>query len=349
MAITAVESVNAAFEHTKQQLFRPFRIGQWTRLAMVGLFAGELSSGGCNFHGSNPQPHHPNFGVPHFDPTLLIPIILLVLIAVPVLWLIFLYINSHMRFVLFESVVEKTCSVRRMWRQHDGAALQYFIWQIVFWLISVAGVALILGVPALFAFLLGWFSAPREHLPGLILAGLAVFTVFVGWLLLTIVVHVFTKDFVVPQMALENVSAFEGWGRLLPMMGAEKARYAGYAGMKILLAIGAAFVIGIGAVILIILLLIPLGGVGVFYALIAHGAGLGWNAFTITAAIVGGIFAVLVILYCVSLVSVPVIVFFPAYAIHFFATRYPLLANLIYPPPPAPPLPPVTPIPEPIA
>jgi hypothetical protein len=54
----------------------------------------------------------------------------------------------------------------------------------------------------------------------------------------------------------------------------------------------------------------------------------------------------LVILYGVSLISVPVIVFFPAYSIYFFAARYPLLAKLVYPSPPAPPL--VQPPPEPI-
>jgi len=37
-----VDSVTPAIEHTKEQLFRPFRFGQWTRLALVGLFAGEI-------------------------------------------------------------------------------------------------------------------------------------------------------------------------------------------------------------------------------------------------------------------------------------------------------------------
>ena len=358
MAVNAVDSISAAFEHTKQQLFRPFRIGQWTRLALVGLFAGELSSGGgCNFN--VPQTHTPRhqdiLAIPNFDPALLVPLIVVAVIAVPVLWLLFLYISSRMRFVLFDSVIEQNCSVRRMWNARRGPALQYFVWQIVFSLISLAGFAVILGVPALFAFLLGWFSAPKEHLVGLILAGLGVFIIVFAWALLTVGVHVFTKDFVVPQMALENVSAFEGWGRLIPMMESEKGRYAGYAGMKLVLAIGAAFAIGIAALILIVLLLIPVGGLGVISVLAGQAAGLTWNVFTITAAIVSGIVLLLVLFYGISLVSVPVIVFFPAYAIHFFATRYPLLANLIHPPPapsaapPAPPpAPPIMPNPDPI-
>lgn len=355
MALSAVDSISAAFEHTKQQLFRPFRFGQWTRLALVGLFAGELSSGGgCNFNIPNTAgTRHQNFlAVPSFDPALLVPLIVLAVIAVPLLWLLFLYVSSRMRFVLFDSVVEKNCALGRMWHARRGQAMQYFVWQIVFSLISLAGFAVLIGVPAFFAFLLGWFSAPREHLAGLILAGLVVFVVVLAWALLTVGVHVFTKDFVVPQMAMENVSAFEGWSRLIPMVQSEKGRYAGYAGMKLVLAIGAAFAIGIAALILILLLLIPVGGLGVISVLAGQAAGLTWNVFTITAAVVAGLILLLVLLYGVSLVSVPVIVFFPAYAIHFFATRYPALASLIYPPPPsAPPppeAPPIMPNPEPI-
>ena len=44
MPISAVDAISPAFEHTKQQLFKPFRFGQWTRLAFVGLLAGELGS-----------------------------------------------------------------------------------------------------------------------------------------------------------------------------------------------------------------------------------------------------------------------------------------------------------------
>ena len=90
------------------------------------------------------------------------------------------------------------------------------------------------------------------------------------------------------------------------------------------------------AVIFIVILLIPAGGVGVISVLLAKAMGLAlaWNVFTITLAVVAGCILLLVLLYGVSLLSVPVIVFFPAYSIHFFAARYPRLSNLIYPPPP---------------
>jgi hypothetical protein len=334
--ISAVDSVTPAIEHTKEQLFRPFRFGQWTRLALVGLFAGEIGSGGgCNFQlpGSTGTHHRSLAAFPAWDPALLIPLVLMAVIVIPVLWLLFIYINSRMRFVLFDSIIAKKCEIRRMWRERGGPALQYFVWQITFSAVTLGGIILFIGLPALTAFALGWFSAPREHLIGLILGGIAMFFLFLGLMLLFLLIHVFTKDFVVPQMALEGISAFEGWRRLLKLIDSERSRYAGYAGMKLILSIGAAFAVGIVAIILILVLLIPIGGLGLISVLLGQGAGLTWNALTITLAVVAGSVVLVLLLYVMSLISVPVIVFFPAYAMQFFAARYPLLAAIIYPAP----------------
>ena len=349
MRQSAVDCVTPAIEHAKTQLFHPFRLGQWSRLALVGLFAGEMTSGGgCN--GSNFQiPSHAGGGHRDYllgnfpDPWVFGPLLIVLLITILILWLLFLYVSSRMRFILFDSVIAKRCEIRRMWRQRSEPAGRYFLWQIVLSLASLAGMAIIVGIPALFALSLGWFTAPRDHLAGLILVGLLVFLIFMGWVLLTLLVHVFTKDFVVPQMALESVSAFEGWSRLLKMVEREKAGYAGYAGMKLLLSIAAGIIVGIAALILIVVLLIPVGGLGAITVLAGNAAGWSWNVFTITLAVVAGSIFLLLFFYLVSLISVPAIVFFPAYSIYFFAGRYPLLGNLICPP--APPVAPVMPPP----
>jgi hypothetical protein len=349
LPISGVDALNPAFEHTKAQLFRPFRFGEWTRLAFVGLLAGEMSSGGgCNSIPGNSGSGHT--GAIH-DWTFLVPLIIIAIIAIPMLWLTFLYVSSRMRFVLFDSVITKKCEIRRRWRERSGPAMQLFVWQIVFSLITLAGFALLIGIPALIAFLLGWFTEPRAHLAPLILSGIALFFVLVAWFIGIVTVHVFTKDFVVPQMALENISAFEGWRRLWAMMMAEKGGYAAYAGMKLAMALGAGIAVTMASMFVILILLIPFGGIGVIAILAGKAAGMGlsWNVFTITAAIAFGTIFVLVLFYALALLSVPVIVFFPAYAIYFFAGRYRQLGTLIYPPPPLlPPPPPLEPAPEPI-
>jgi hypothetical protein len=213
------------------------------------------------------------------------------------------------------------------------------------------GLTVLVGIPAAFALAAGWIKDPRHHMIPLILGGILLFFVVIGFILLFLVVHVLTKDFVVPEMALENVTAFEGWRRLLPMLRSEKGSYAGYLGMKIVMAVAASVAVGILTVIVVLTLLIPVGGFGVVAVILGKTAGLTWNLYTITLAVVVGCIVLAILLYVIALISVPTIVFFPAYSIYFFASRYPPLDALLHPPPiaaPVPPMAPPLPPPEPI-
>jgi hypothetical protein len=209
--------------------------------------------------------------------------------------------------------------------------------------VTLGTLIVLVGIPAGIAFALGWFTQPRQHVVGLVLAGIVLFFVFAIVIVAMAVIYVLTKDFVVPQMALENIGAFEGWQRLWTMMNAEKGGYAGYVGMKIVLALGAAIVLGIVGFILALVILIPVAGV-VFAAVMAgKAAGVGWTIYTITLAVVAGCVLLAVFLFMTSLISVPAIVFFPAYSIYFFAGRYPALSALLYPAPPVPAAPQIPP------
>ena len=106
------------------------------------------------------------------------------------------------------------------------------------------------------------------------------------------------------------------------MMQEEKAAYAGYLGMKIVLSIGGSIALVVVMLAVILVLLIPFGGFGLAGFLIAGALGLTWNLFTLTVAILFGAAAVSAMIYAIALASVPLAVFFPAYSIHFFADRY---------------------------
>ncbi len=350
MPIFAVDAVDPALQHTKEQLFHPFRAAQWAKLALVGFLAGELSSGGCNGSSfrSPGRPGGQHLPLPHVDPLLYASLFALLIGLIAVLWILFVYVSSVMRFVLFDSVINKRCEIRRGWARRHAAGLRYFVWQLLLILAMAIGMAILIGVPVAFALAAGWIKDPRQHLAPLILGGIFVFFVVIGFVLLSLVIHVLTKDFVVPQMALENIGPFEGWRRLLPMLRSEKGSYAGYIGMKIIMALAAAVMIGIATFIVVLVLLIPVGGFGVVAVLIGKTAGLTWNLYTITLAVVLGCIVLAILFYVIALISVPAIVFFPAYSIYFFASRYPALDAILRPPPAAPLQPPLLP-PEPIA
>jgi hypothetical protein len=156
-----------------------------------------------------------------------------------------------------------------------------------------------------------------------------------------VLLDVMTRDFVIPQMALEDIGVIEGLRRLWPMIKAEKGGFAGYIGMKIVMAIGAGIAIAIVVVILGLIIAVPTIGLSIIAVVTGSTAGLTWNAYTITVAVVVGSVLLASLLFLVSLISVPAIVFFPAYSIYFFAARYPALNALLFPPAPA--IPPLAP------
>ena len=333
MLTTAVDAITPALEHTKQQLFKRFQIGQWTKLAFVGLLAGELGTNGFNrstfrlpSHGGGPPPHLP-VGI---DPALLAAFITAAVIAAVAIGIILMFVSSVMRFVLFDSIITRECHIRWSWSHRLGPGWRYFAWKLLYLILTVAGIGVLVGIPLAWAFAKGWLKQPKEHLPALALGGGILFLIFFTFFLTTAVILVLTKDFVVPQMALENIDVMEGWRRLWPMMKAEKGAYASYIVMKIVLAIVARILVGIATLLLGLILVIPSAALGLLAVLTGKTAGLTWNAHTIALAVVIGCVLLAFFLYLVSLVYVPAIVFFPAYSMYFFSARYPRLAAVLY-------------------
>ena len=356
MPLSAVDSINPAFEHARKQLFQPFRFGQWVRLAFVGFLAGEMSSGGCNARFNYPMPHQDkkgdqflsagpwhwpeHLGLNHAQIIAGFAIAFLLVMIVAVL---FTYIASRMRFILFDSIIAKECHVRAGWARRKAEGWRLFVWQIWLMLLSFAALFILILIPLGLVWAFGWLKQPRDHVIELVLGGILLFLVFFVLIVLLAVVHVMTKDFVVPQMAMEGIGATEGWRRLWERMKAERGGYASYVGMKLLLAIASGMAFAIVLLVVILLLLIPIGGAGIVAVLAGKAAGFAWNIYTIALAVVGGLILLVGFMFLIALLSVPLIVFFPAYAIYFFASRYAPLAALLWPQSPQAPVVPVMP------
>jgi len=353
--LSAIDAISVAMEHTKQQLFRPFRWGQWLRLALLGFMTGELSSGGgCsgNFPSSfptNPQ-QQPGAGrdqflsaSPHFDPQMAAHIALWVGIALLVfcvIVLVWMYVGSVYRFILIESIITKNVSLRAGWHKWHRTGRRFFLWRLVYQLAVGFFLVILIGIPVGIAAAFGWFKDAHAHMVPLVLGGILLFFLVLLFFLAAGVTGLLGKDFMAPIMALENSDFADSWSRLLAMMKKAKSSYAGYVGMKIVLAIAAGILFGILAMIALLVVLLPVGGLGVLAVVMGKTAGLTWNPFTVTLAVLAGMFAFALIMFLSSMLSVPVTVYFPAYSIYFFAARYPKLSAWLYPTPPAPVAPP---------
>jgi hypothetical protein len=336
LPITAADSITLAIEHTKKQLFRPFHIGQWTKLAFVGLLAGELGANGCN-RSNFSVPRHAG-AAPHLawpgslgiDHALLAFLIAAVVVAAFSIGIILMYVGSVMRFVLFDSVITKECHVRWSWGRRLSPGWRYFVWKLLFLFVTLAIFLALVVVPVAFAVTAGWFREPKAHLPVLFLGGAFLFFVLFTVFLAAAVILVLTKDFVIPQMALDDIDAMEGWRRLWSMIKADKGSYAAYLGLKILLAIVVGILIGAATIILGLMIAVPSALLGILAVLTGKAAGLTWTPGTIALAVTIGVALLAGFLYLVALVAVPAIVFFPAYSIYFFASRYPRLGEALY-------------------
>lgn len=338
MPASAIDVVSPAFERMKLLLFKPFRFGQWLRFALVGFLAGEMGgAGGCSFrlpmNFPSSSDSRDQFQIPGSGRGALFLLgIMLAVLLIFALALVFAYISSRMRFVLFDSIVDGECRIRDSWSRRGAPAFRYFIFQILIGLAGLFSLAVLIGLPVLLGFSLGLFQNPRQHILALVLGGLIVMLIFFLWLIFFLLVQILTKDFVVPQMALDDLTPSEAWDRLWAQMKAAKGQYAGYIGMKMALSIAAVVILGFITIAVLLVLLVPVGGFGVITVLAGRAAGLSWNPLTIAIAIVAGLLILAVVILIGSLISVPAIVFFPAYSLFFFADRYPRLRALLYPP-----------------
>ncbi|MEJ2009868.1 MAG: hypothetical protein P8Z30_17220 [Acidobacteriota bacterium] len=347
-SFTAIDAISPAFNRAKRQLFKPFQFGFWARMALVALATGEFygSSGWGGLHFTVPSPRggpgpvFPALVNPQWKSLMLfLPWILIGLPLLAATVLLWIYVSSVFRFILFDSVLNARCQIKEGWRQWYSQGARFFLWRICLGLAFVAVLALLCGAALLVFIRTGAFVDPRQHIVLLVLGGLGAFLALACLIVLTVLAALFARDFVVPVMALENVGVIEAWRRVIAMLKAEKGAYAGYVLMKIVLVVGSAIIFGILTLLALLIFLVPLSVAGYGAYSYARAAGLLWNFFTIAFCVIFGGAAVAAIFYVIAFVSAPAMVFFQSYMIHFLGARYPRLGDRLFTPPAAPPLP----------
>jgi hypothetical protein len=357
--LSSVDCIAPAFAQTKHQLFSPFRLKRWSRLALVCLLTGEFAGGGGggpsgNFHfpvtktkGGKNLLAIPNI---HWDKILpWLPWILAGVVLVFLFIILWIYVASVYRFVLLDSVLYDRCELKGSWTRWEPCGRSYFYWCLALFFVSAVATSLIIGVPLLIFWRAGLFHHPGDHLAAVILGGVAVLFLLVVFVVVGGVIGLFAKDFCIPIMAMENVGVLDAWRRLLPMLAAEKLAFTGYVLMKIVLAMGNAIIVGIAALLTIIILLIPLGIGGLILFFGGKAIGLTLNVATISILVVMGGVILAGFIYLIALINTPSMVFFQSYVLHFIGSRYTAVGAVLFPPPPEIPPPPLDgqPIPKP--
>ena len=337
MPISAADAIGPAFEHMRDQLFRPFRLGQWTRLAIVGILSGETAgSGSCRLplgNGSTrPSNRFQSSAANDYDTIIQwmsdhLWLVGAIVGALLLLVLLFMFVNSVFRFVLYESVVARHCSIRKGWRRWQTEGWQFFLWQLALMVVGVVGLVAIVAIPAFAVYRLGWTESASAHVPALLLTILTAGLVLFAFIVLVAVARVLANDFVVPFMALEHVGVIDGWRHVRQLVLGAKADTALYLLIKVGLSIVAIIFFFIVLVIVLAVLGLTVGTMGIAAWSATKAMALTWNAVTVTLAVVGGTVALLALIYVIALVATPLAVLFPAYSIYYLADRYPKLRS----------------------
>lgn len=351
---SAVDAISPAFDRTKRQLFQPFRFSFWARMALVALASGEFYGsggwGGLHFTVPGTRPGQGHFFSAMVDPRWqflmhYLPWVVLGVLFLIAFFLFWMYASSVFRFILFDSVLNAHCQIKEGWRRWNSQGTRFFLWRIFLGLAFIVAAGILCGIAALVIIKSGGTVNPRQHIALLVVIGLGIFLLLACLIIVTALIALFARDFVIPVMALEDVGIIEGWRRVIAMLKSEKGAYLGYVLIKIVLVVGSTIIFGILTLMAVLIFLIPLSIAGYGGYSYAKATGLLWHFPAVAVGIILGGAAIAAIAYVAAFISAPAMVFFQSYVIHFLGACYPTLGDRLFPPPPAPSLPDTSPSP----
>jgi len=323
MAWHAVDSVEPAFDRTVGLLFKPVRARFWLKLALVVLLMGFGAGGGGGGSGGNFSNFRYTAGredlgnLPELFVTKVMENIGIIAAAVGILILLALvlsYIRVVMQFVFLESVLNSRVEIRDGFRRHMGKGFRLFLFELAVGIIFIS--CMIIPVLAYY-FIFG------------ISFGMALWLSLAIWILALIllvilmsIVMSFTKSFVVPYM-YKGRGLIEGWKHLLSLVRKNIDQTVVYVLMRIVLAIVSGIVGLVITIPVLLILLIP--GIIIALLFIMLGGGIALSGICsgpmllacIAAAILLLIPVVLVVSYLLTLVQLPIPVFFRYYTLIF--------------------------------
>jgi len=310
-------------------LFRPFKLSKWLSLGFIALIA---SGGGPNGNFNWPRDGKPTppaellAWVARYWPFLVVGAILLIFLVLLIMWIV-----SVFRLIYVNDVASNSGAIREPFARLKGLGTSYFLWQIVFGLVVVAVLVAFVGLPIVLAVLAG--KSGRG--PTVILAVLWAIGVGVPIALLSTLVDVFTRHFVLPVMYVRRVGILRAWGIFWPILKAN----AGQMVLYVLIRIGLAIIIGLvgiaAFVTVLMVAMIPLGALVLVGYLVGTALGLSWTLPVIVSVAGFALMAVLGLVYLSSCVVQPADVFAQAYPLVILGQADPSLATIPVETPPA--------------
>jgi hypothetical protein len=328
--LSASEAISPAIDRTKAVLFQPFRVGRSWKLAATAY----LSVMGLLFIPTplavlfSPARGGGAFGAFSYLFAAGIGI------TFSAVMFLFFYIGSRLQFVLFAIVLEKSEMVAPLWRRYGARNWRWLGLQLI---LSIAA-CVVFGAPIFYFFrslMANLPVQPGQPLSPQVLGNILLLYAFIllpifGLMLLSSLL----SDFVLPSIALEDTTLSDALGRFFQLIKTEPLQMLSFVAFKALLAIAGAIAMQIAIITAEIVAAIPLGLLGTLGWYLFRSSGTIGHVLMIAGAITLGLIFVAFLFYISLLVMGCLQTFFQAYALYFLGGRYPLLGDLLEPPPP---------------
>jgi len=335
--LSAVDSVSAAIQRTKEFFFRPFSWGNYLKLGLVAIVTEGI---GSNLHSSSNNGHQSGNGPMVYSPFNLNPGWIWAIAAAVLLGMVLsvfvFYLVTRLRFAFFHCLVTNSKEIGPGWRLYGAQAMRFL------WLSVVVGLFfLFLAMVAAYPFVAGFVRLFHEIPPGghpdigsMLMLVLPLIPVILLLALLGVLADVVLRDWMLPHFALEDATAGEAWAQVWPRMMAEKREFITYALLRLVLPTVA--IVGL-FIVLVIPGLILAGSFGVIeygihssFADATGGAAVAGIAIQVFFGALAFAFALLLSICLGGPLSTGV----REFALVFYGGRYQLLGDLLYPPPP---------------
>ena len=344
--LSAVDCVRPAVSRTENILTHPLRWSRWWRLALLGLATGEAASQGFNgFNfpsgdwskigkaggaGSAPSGSAPSWPhIPGLSDARLALMIAVLVVGLFALVLVHMWVSSVARFMLLDAIATGRYRLREGWARWSGHGFRYFLFQLLFVAASFALIFIVFGVPLFLAWKAGVFSHFRERWGILLMEVMVALPVYLVVALLFAIFGLFVKDFVVPVMALEDITMPAAIRKVWEMVKAAKGDYAIYVLIKIVLAIAISIALTIVYVIFALVIMVPavliLVGVGVASPHLFQ------DPVMIALLVTFALAAIVPALFVAGLIATPAVVLYQSYVLNFFGSRYAPLWVFMHP------------------
>ena len=337
---SATQAISPAVERTKRYLFHPFKWSTYLKLSVVACLT---EGGSSSFNFNFPSGHHASSStstLPSFNlSSEVIALIVIGALALIALCIYLSYLICRLRFAYFHCLAHQTKEIRPGWRLYRTQGMRYFIASLIIGLIFLF-VLVLAALPFVFGFYRLYLSdqAGEPFNVGVfLLLLLPCIGIVICLCLAAYVVNAVLHDFILPHMALENLTVLQSWAAAKTRIMAEKGSFALYLLMRAIVPMAAyiALVIVMIIPLLIVVGILALTGVGIYYA--AFEGATGVIAFIgIFIEVVLGLIGLAFMLLLGFGLGGPIATLIRNYALLFYGGRYQALGDILSPPPPAP-------------